>query len=63
MYIENYSLMLDIRLIILTIRILFSKKSTEGIDVAQENERLTDELLREIRSGKQNRHSGIGHGL
>ena len=45
MYIENYSLMLDIKLIILTLRIIFSKDSTEGIDVAKENERLARELL------------------
>ena len=47
MYIENYSLLLDIRLIILTLRIIFSKDSTEGVDVAAENERLADELLRQ----------------
>lgn len=47
MYIENYSLLLDLRLIILTLRIIFSKDSTEGVDVAAENERLAEELLRE----------------
>ena len=45
MYIENYSLLLDLRLIILTLRIIFSKDSTEGVDVAKENERLAEELL------------------
>lgn len=48
MYIENYSLMLDLKLIILTFRIIFSKDSTEGIDVAQENQKLADELLRQM---------------
>ena len=48
MYIENYSLLLDIKLIILTLRIIFSKDSTEGIDVAQENERLAEELLKNM---------------
>ena len=48
MYIENYSLLLDIKLIILTLRIIFSKDSTEGIDVAEENQKRADELLREI---------------
>ena len=47
MYIENYSLMLDIKLIILTLRIIFSKDSTEGIDKAQENQRRAKELLRQ----------------
>ena len=30
-YIQNYSLLLDIKLIILTIKILFMKESTEGV--------------------------------
>lgn len=48
MYIENYSLLLDIKLIILTLRIIFSKDSTEGIDVAKENEKKAEELLKEM---------------
>ena len=47
MYIENYSLLLDIKLIILTLRIIFSKDSTEGIDVAAENQKKAEELLQE----------------
>lgn len=35
LYIENYSLLLDIRLIFQTVRILFSKESTEGFDEAE----------------------------
>lgn len=49
MYIENYSLLLDIKLILTTIRIMFSKDSTEGIDKAAENERLTKELIEKIK--------------
>ena len=45
MYIENYSLMLDIKLIILTVRILFSKESTEGVDVKAENQKKAQQLL------------------
>ena len=32
MYIENYSFLLDIKLILMTIRIVFKKESTEGFD-------------------------------
>ena len=53
MYIENYSLLLDIKLIILTLRIIFSKDSTEGIDVAKENEKLADALVREMEEKKE----------
>lgn len=49
MYIENYSLLLDIKLIILTLRIIFSKESTEGIDKQQENQRKIDELLKKMK--------------
>lgn len=34
MYIENYSILLDIKLILMTVRILFKKESTEGFDKA-----------------------------
>lgn len=49
MYIENYSLLLDIKLILMTIRIIFKKESTEGIDIASENEKKAEELLKNIR--------------
>ncbi len=32
MYIENYNILLDIKLILLTLRIIFKKESTEGFD-------------------------------
>ena len=52
MYIENYSLLLDLKLMFLTIRIIFSKESTEGIDVAMENEKLKNKLIEEIEQDK-----------
>ena len=48
MYIENYSLLLDIKLIVLTLRIIFSKDSTEGIDKAREIQEKSRELLEEL---------------
>lgn len=45
MYIENYSLLLDIKLILMTIRILFKKESTEGFDkIVDETE--IDEIIK-----------------
>ena len=48
MYIENYSLLLDIKLIILPLRIIFSKESTEGIDKQLENQQKVEQLLKEL---------------
>ena len=45
MYIENYSLMLDIKLILQTIRIILKKESTEGFDKAEELEKRKQALL------------------
>lgn len=36
LYIENYSILLDIKLIIETVRILFSKESTEGFESSED---------------------------
>ncbi len=52
LYIENYSILLDLKLILTTVRIMFSKSSTEGVDVAQEKEKLTQELINEINNQK-----------
>jgi len=53
MYIENYSLLLDIKLIILTLRIIFSKDSTEGVDVAERNKQLAQELVQEAEKNEE----------
>ena len=45
MYIENYSLLMDIKLILMTVRILFKKESTEGFDKQEELKRLEEEIL------------------
>lgn len=39
MYIQNYSLLLDIRLILMTVKIMFMKESTEGFEKQGENDR------------------------
>ena len=48
MYIENYSFIMDIKLILMTVRIMLKKESTEGFDKAEELERMTQEALAEI---------------
>ncbi len=48
MYIEHYSLVLDIKLILMTIRILFSKESTEGFEVVEANEKKLEHMLEEM---------------
>lgn len=47
MYIENYSFFLDIKLLFMTVQIMFKKDSTEGIDVAEKREEMRGELLKE----------------
>ncbi len=48
MYIANYSLLQDIKLILMTVRIVLKKESTEGIDKLEELERLKEEELRKL---------------
>ena len=38
MYIQNYSIFLDLKLILMTIKIIFMKESTEGFDEKQIHE-------------------------
>ena len=38
-YIQNYSLFLDFKLILMTVKILFKKESTEGFDVKRKNQK------------------------
>ena len=53
MYIENYSFVLDIKLILMTLRIILQKESTEGFDKAEETERLTEEVLQQLHDERE----------
>lgn len=46
MYIENYSLLLDIKLIFMTGRVLFSKESTEGFEMQEQMRAYREETLK-----------------
>ena len=48
MYVENYSFFLDLKLILMTIRIMLKKESTEGFDKLQELEQQTEEIFAEL---------------
>lgn len=48
MYIENYSFILDIKLILMTIRIMLSKDSTEGFDKVEEANHMKEEVLHQM---------------
>ncbi len=50
MYIEKYSLLLDIKLIFMTLRILLKKESTEGFEKIEEYDNLTKEVLEDIQN-------------
>ncbi|MEE1047677.1 MAG: sugar transferase [Clostridia bacterium] len=50
LYIEHYSLLLDIRLILTTIRIMFQKESTEGFEKAAEQQELIKECIEEMKN-------------
>ena len=49
MYIENYSFLLDVKLVLMTIRILFKKESTEGFDKVVS----ADEILASLEEDKK----------
>ena len=53
MYIENYSFILDIKLILMTIRIMLSKDSTEGFDKVEEAERMKEEVLHQMHEQRE----------
>lgn len=58
MYIENYSVMLDIKLILMTIRIMLKKESTGGFNELKEIERQKAEILKELH--KEHEDTAVG---
>ena len=52
-YIENYTLRLDIKLILMTLRIMLKKESTEGFEKIEENEALKEETIRQLYNERQ----------
>jgi len=62
MYIENYSLMLDIKLILMTIRIMLKKESTEGFNELKEIERQKAEILEQLHKerAQQKEETAVG---
>ena len=61
MYIENYSTILDIKLLLTTIRIMLKKESTEGFEKLEELEKLKQEALAQVFS-EENEPEKIGAG-
>ena len=53
MYIENYSFILDIKLILMTLRIMLSKDSTEGFDKVEEAQRMKEEVLQQMHEERE----------
>lgn len=51
MYIENYSIILDVKLILMTLRTLTQKESTEGFDKVEEQKRRRKEVIEQSRNG------------
>jgi lipopolysaccharide/colanic/teichoic acid biosynthesis glycosyltransferase len=54
MYIQNYSLLLDIEIIFKTVKILFLKESTEGFDVEE-----VEAITSESKTKKKNEHENL----
>ncbi len=58
MYIENYSLLLDVKLIMLTLRIMLSKESTEGFEKAEQLEKQSAEAIQQMKEESEEVSSG-----
>lgn len=52
MYIENYSFFLDLKLILMTVQIMFKKESTAGFDEMEEREKKRNEMMSKAQDTK-----------
>ena len=52
-YIEKYSLMMDIKLILMTIRVMFKKESTEGFDKIEDTQRKTEVVIQQLMEDRE----------
>ncbi|MEI3241992.1 MAG: hypothetical protein V8S09_04765, partial [Lactobacillus rogosae] len=50
-YVVNYSLMLDFQIVLETVKIIFSKESTEGF--TEENSKIMNEYGQELEAARQ----------
>lgn len=53
MYIENYSLLLDIKLIFMTLRIMLKKESTEGFETIEASQKMAQEAVKSMEEEAQ----------
>ena len=54
MYIENYSIFLDIKLMLMTLKIMITPESTEGFEKQEELRKRKEELLKECAAASEN---------
>ena len=61
-YVEKYSLLLDIKLMLMTLRIMLKKESTEGFAEGSQNEKETESILKEMHEAteKEQEESTVG---
>lgn len=57
-YIENYSVWLDLKLMLLTLKILFQSESTEGVNAGQTTAAKSKNVSKEINEGEKSEQSG-----